>query len=52
MSFTRTEKIGAVIMVALLVAFIIVQGPAALGALGFAVAFITVSRVSRGNGPR
>ena len=52
MQFTRTEKVGAVIMCFLLVALIITQGPTGLGALAFAVAFIAVSRVSRSIGPR
>ena len=33
MSFTRTEKIGAIILVVLLLALIAVQGPAGIGAL-------------------
>jgi hypothetical protein len=52
MQFTPTEKIGAVIMGILLVALVITQGPAGLGAVAFAVAFIAVSRVTRGSGPR
>jgi hypothetical protein len=49
MQFTRTEKIGAVIMCVLLAALILTQGPTGLGAAAFAVAFITMSRLSRGS---
>ena len=52
MQFTRTEKIGSVIMGFLLVALVLTEGPAGLGALAFAVAFVAVVRVSRGNGAR
>jgi hypothetical protein len=52
MSFTRTEKIGAVVMALLLIALILTQGPTGLGAAAFAVAFITVTRISRGNNAR
>ncbi len=52
MSFTPTEKVGAVLMAVLLIALILTQGPTGLGAAAFAVAFITVSRLSRGNTPR
>jgi hypothetical protein len=52
MSLTRTEKIGAVILTGLLIALIIAEGPAGLGALACALAFIIVTRLSRGFGPR
>ena len=52
MQFTLTEKIGAVVMGFLLVALIITEGPAGLGALAFAVAFVAVARVTRDLGPR
>ena len=52
MSFTRSERIGAVVMAVLLIALILTQGPAGLGAAAFAVAFITVARISRGNNAR
>ncbi len=52
MSFTPTEKVGAVLMAVLLVALILTQGPVGLGAAAFAVAFVTVSRLSRGTNSR
>jgi hypothetical protein len=52
MSFTRTEKIGAILMAVLLIALILTQGPTGLGAAAFAVAFITVARISRGSNSR
>jgi hypothetical protein len=52
MQFTRTEKIGSVIMGVLLVALVLTEGPAGLGALAFAVAFVAVARVTRDLGSR